>query len=253
MPVLEDQLRDAEGRPVGEQVRDDAERGDQRRLQRDEQEQEAEREHDADHERRLRAERRLEVVVLGDCAADERAPAGASRAQPVDGRRRPPGRRDPASARPGRARARRSSLGMGGITSAMPGSLPACAAPPRPPRPAGATICSAPGAPGPKASCTWCSPAATGRPSARPRSTACRCRAGRTGIGERDEHRRRAAAPKAHGRRQSRSAQAANLPRAVLAGVHPRQRDPVHLGPELRQHRRAAASASPPARRSPRA
>ena len=63
--------------PVGEQVREHAERGDQRRLQRDEQEQEAEGEHDPDHERRLRGERLLEVVVLRRGAADERSRAGA--------------------------------------------------------------------------------------------------------------------------------------------------------------------------------
>ena len=67
----------------------DAERGDQRRLQRDEQEQEAEREHDADHERRLRGERPLEVVVLGRGAADERL-RRQRRAEPVD--RAPDGR-----------------------------------------------------------------------------------------------------------------------------------------------------------------
>ena len=75
----------AEGGAGREQVGDDAERGDQRRLQRDEQEQEAEREHDADHERRPRRERLLEVVVLGGGAADERA-RRAARAQPVDRR-----------------------------------------------------------------------------------------------------------------------------------------------------------------------
>ena len=77
MAVLEDQPGDAEGGAGGEQVREHAERGDQRRLQGDEQEQEAEREHDADHERRLRGERLLEVVVLGRGAADERARAAA--------------------------------------------------------------------------------------------------------------------------------------------------------------------------------
>ena len=81
--VLEDQPGDAEGGAGREQVRQDAERGDQRRLQRDEQEQEAEREHDADHERRLRGERLLEVVVLGRGAADERR-GGSADAEPVD-------------------------------------------------------------------------------------------------------------------------------------------------------------------------
>ena len=81
--VLEDQPSDAEGGADGEQVRDDAERGDQRRLERDEQEQEAEHEHDADDERRLRGERLLEVVVLGGRAPDERT-CGERVAEPVD-------------------------------------------------------------------------------------------------------------------------------------------------------------------------
>ena len=61
----------------------------QRRLERDEQEQEAEHEHDADHERRFADKYALEVVVLGDRAADERSRSWRARAQAVDrGRRR---------------------------------------------------------------------------------------------------------------------------------------------------------------------
>ena len=82
--VLEDQPGDAEGGAGGEQVGEHADERDDRRLQRDQQEQEAEREHDADHERGRVRERRLEVVVLGRRAADER-PAGSVDAKPVDG------------------------------------------------------------------------------------------------------------------------------------------------------------------------
>jgi hypothetical protein len=73
VPVLEDQARDPEGRRGREQVGRDPERGDQRRLQRDEQEQEPEREHDTDHERRPRRQRPLEIVVLRGRSADEGA------------------------------------------------------------------------------------------------------------------------------------------------------------------------------------
>ena len=68
----------------------------------------------------LVGERRLEVVVLGDRAADERA-RGQLGAQPVD--RRADGRvgRVRASGRPGPARCRRAP-GCGGMTCAMPGS-----------------------------------------------------------------------------------------------------------------------------------
>ena len=83
MAVLEDQAADAEGGADGEQVGEDAEGGNQRRLQRDQQEQEAEGEDDADHERRLRGERLLEVAVLGGGSADEGA-CGECGAQAVD-------------------------------------------------------------------------------------------------------------------------------------------------------------------------
>ena len=104
----------------------DAERGDQRRLQGDEQEQEAEREHDADHERRLRGERLLEVVVLGRRrrrrAPRPAAPRGAGRSC---GRR--PGSTGRRSGSPGSA-TRPLPPGCGGETRAMPGSRAATAA-----------------------------------------------------------------------------------------------------------------------------
>ena len=79
MAVLEDQPRDAEGRAGGQQAGEHADRGDERRLERDEQQQEAEGEHHADHERRGRGRaRRLEVVVLGGRAADQRRRPAAS-------------------------------------------------------------------------------------------------------------------------------------------------------------------------------
>ena len=150
--VLEDQAADAEGGADGEQVREHAERGDQRRLQGDEQEQEAEREHDADHERRLRRERLLEVVVLGGGAADERAGREARR-----GAGRSCGRRlllDGSafgiawtSARPLRARLR---LARRGRCRGRGAAIAATAAA----SPRGATIWSAPGAPTPNACCT---------------------------------------------------------------------------------------------------
>ena len=129
----------------------DAERGDQRRLQRDEQEQEAEREHDADHERRLRGERLLEVVVLGGGAADERS-GRQRRAEPVDrvpdGRARGIGVRDRLDQRePVAARLGGRDAGDAGIA---PRRRPTTAAASR----CGATIWSAPGAPTPKACCT---------------------------------------------------------------------------------------------------
>ena len=61
----------------------DAEGGDQRRLQSDEQQQEAEREHNPDYEGRLARKRLLEVVVLRHGAADER-PGGQRGAEPLD-------------------------------------------------------------------------------------------------------------------------------------------------------------------------
>ena len=149
--VLEDQAGDAEGGSGCEQVRHDAERGDQRRLEGDEQEQEAEREHDADHERRLRGERLLEVVVLGHGAADQSSRRQGS-AEPVDrvsdggvrwiGVRHRLDQREPVARPAGAARRR-----------AMPGSRPAAAATAAALR-CGVTIWSAPGAPTPKACCT---------------------------------------------------------------------------------------------------
>ena len=73
MALLEDQSGDAERRTDRQQVGDHADRRQDRRLQRDEQQQEPEREHDADDQRGLGAERRFEVVGLGDRAADEGA------------------------------------------------------------------------------------------------------------------------------------------------------------------------------------
>ena len=58
--------------------------GDQRRLQRDEQQQEPEGEDDADDQRRLGRQHLLEVVVLGDRAADQRSRRHRG-AQAIDG------------------------------------------------------------------------------------------------------------------------------------------------------------------------
>ena len=150
--VLEDQPGDAEGGAGREQVREDAERGDQRRLQRDEQEQEAEREHDADHERRLRRERLLEVVVLGGGAADERAVPAARRGAGRSCGRRRAARRIGVRDRLDRARGR-SPPGCGGRDAGDAGVAPGDG------RDGGglargATIWSAPGAPAPNACCT---------------------------------------------------------------------------------------------------
>ncbi len=129
----------------------DAERGDQRRLQRDEQEQEAEREHDADHERRLRGERLLEVVVLGRGAADERL-RRQGRAEPVDraadGGARRVGVRDRLDqGEPVAARLRRRDAGDAGVAARERHDRRGASR-------AGATIWSAPGAPAPNACCT---------------------------------------------------------------------------------------------------
>ena len=72
-----------EGGTDREQVGEDAEGCEQRRLQGDQQEEEAEDEHDADHERRLGRQCLLEVVVLGSSTTDERT-RGKGCAEPVD-------------------------------------------------------------------------------------------------------------------------------------------------------------------------
>ena len=71
-----------EGCADREQVRDDAERGDQRRPQRDQEQEEAQDEDDADDERRFRDERLLEIVVR--LPPRRRAPSPAVRR--ADGR-----------------------------------------------------------------------------------------------------------------------------------------------------------------------
>ena len=120
VPVLEDQLGDAERGAGGEQVGDHAERGDQRRLQRDEQQQEAE----------ARARRRSPAASSAPAAARGR------------GSRRP--RRRRARRRAGRRAAGRSCaptalLGRV-LASGRPGSGRA-----RPSRPARASRARCPG------------------------------------------------------------------------------------------------------------
>ena len=116
--VLEDPLGDAERGGGGQQVGEHAGGGDQRRLQREQQQQEAEPEDDADDERRLGRERGLEVVVLGDGAADASCPAAARRAAGRSSRRRRgptgPAWGSPSRARGPRARSRRQDRGDAG-------------------------------------------------------------------------------------------------------------------------------------------
>ena len=89
MAVLEDQARDAEGRPGGQQAGEHADGGDHRRLEGDDQQDEAEQQHHPDHDRRVGGEHGGQVVVLGGGAADQDA-GGQVGAQAVDGRRRWP-------------------------------------------------------------------------------------------------------------------------------------------------------------------
>ena len=124
--VLEDQPGDAERGAGGQQVREHADGGDDRRLQRDEQQQEAEAEDDADDQRRLGRQQLLEVVVLGDRAADQRA--GGQRRSRSRSIVAPTALDDgSASGSPARARRRRHP-GPRGMTWAMPGSALATAA-----------------------------------------------------------------------------------------------------------------------------
>ena len=144
---------DAERRAGREQVREHADEGDDRRLQRDEQQQEAEREHDADHERRGSRERGLEVVVLGRGAADERA-GGSVAAEPVDRvADRGVGRvllGDRLHERVARRRSRSAQASRWRCPDRRGRRTRA-----RRRLRSGATSCRAPGAPGPNAACTW--------------------------------------------------------------------------------------------------
>ena len=118
-------------------------------LQRDQQQQEPESEHDPDHERRLGGEGGLEVVVLGDGAADQRS-GWELRAEAVD--RGADGRvggillGDRGHERVAVARLGWQQRAIAGSRRATCATWAACAA--------GATICIGPVAPGPIAACT---------------------------------------------------------------------------------------------------
>ena len=164
MAVLEDQPGDAERGAGGEQVGEHADGGDERRLQRDEQQQEAEGEHDADHERRLAP--RAAARGRGSRPPRRRRarPAGSVGAQPVDrradGRARRVGVRDRLH-----QRVRRPRRAAPACTCAMPGSACAIAVTRCASRWRARRSAAAPGAPGPKAAGPGCSRRASCRRS----------------------------------------------------------------------------------------
>ena len=72
MTVLEDQLRDSECGPSGQQADQRADQGDQRRLEGDQQQQESERQNHDHDDGKVVVECLLKVEIFGRSAADER-------------------------------------------------------------------------------------------------------------------------------------------------------------------------------------
>ena len=249
MAVLEDQLGHAERGAGGQQVGEHADGGDHRRLQGDQQKREPERQHDADHQRRLPGQRALEVVVLGDGAADQRALRQVG-AQAVDRRADRRVRRvllgdrldDRQSAA---ARLRGQHLRDAGIAPARPRRRAAAS-------PAGATSCSGPGGAGPNAALHLL--VALARP------VAARHDLDRRHARVELQHRQRQRAQRRRSRSARRPPGAATgaRPRRRSAGSGARRRAPTsgracRPGRPAARARRAAGSASRRGRRGPRA